>query len=165
MKVIEMEMQNWKIKFNWIKAHTGHKGNELADQLAKEAATNGDIDECYKRVPKSTVISELSDLSVTKWQREWDHKTKGAITKSFFPKIADRLKLKINVTPNFTTMVTEHGNIKSYLHKYKILVCMYCLSMYVCVLYVHVCIMYVCTVYIQGVPGGMCQTSAGCSLC
>ena len=40
--------------------------------------------------------------------------------KLFFPKITDRLKLKINVTPNFTTMVTGHGNIKSYLFKYKI---------------------------------------------
>jgi hypothetical protein len=29
--------------------------------------------------------------------------------------------LKINVSPDFTTMVTGHGNIKSYLHKYKIL--------------------------------------------
>jgi hypothetical protein len=29
--------------------------------------------------------------------------------------------LKINVTPNFTTVVTGHGNIKSYLYKYKIL--------------------------------------------
>jgi len=31
------------------------------------------------------------------------------------------LKKKINATPNFTTMVTGHGNIKSHLHKYKIL--------------------------------------------
>ena len=67
--------------------------NEMAGQLAKEAATNGDIDKFYKRIPKSTVISDLSDLSVTKWQSEWDHTTKGAITKSFFPKIADRLKM------------------------------------------------------------------------
>jgi ribonuclease HI len=42
-KVIEMEKQNWKTEFNWIKAHAGHHGNELADQLAKEAATNRDI--------------------------------------------------------------------------------------------------------------------------
>jgi len=70
MKVIEMEMQNWKIEFDWIKAHAGHQGNELAYQLVKEAATNGDIDEYCKRIPKSTVISELSDLSLTKWQSE-----------------------------------------------------------------------------------------------
>jgi len=52
---------------------------------------------------------------------EWDCKTKSAITKLYFPKIADRLKLKINVTPNFTTLVTGHGNIRSYLYKYKII--------------------------------------------
>jgi len=121
MKVIEMEMQNWKIQFNWIKAHAGHQGNELADRLSKEAAINGDLDECYKRIPKSIVINELRDFSVTKWQSEWDHTTKSAITKSFFPKIADRLKIKTNVTPNFSTMVRRHGNIKSYLHKYKTL--------------------------------------------
>jgi len=43
------------------------------------------------------------------------------MTKTFFPKIVDRLKLKINVTPNFTTIVTGHGNTKPYLHKYKIM--------------------------------------------
>jgi hypothetical protein len=41
--------------------------------------------------------------------------------KPFFLSIAERLKLKINVTPNFTIIVTGHGNIKSYLHEYKIL--------------------------------------------
>jgi hypothetical protein len=121
MKEIEMESQNWKIEFNWIKAHAGHHGNELADQLAKEAATSRDINVCYKRTPKITVLRELNELSLTKWQSEWDNTTKGTITKSFFPKIVDRLKLKINITPNFTTMVTAHGNIKSYLYKYKIL--------------------------------------------
>jgi len=121
MNVIDMEMQNLKIEFKWIKTHAGHQGNELADQLAKEAAINGDLDECYKRIPKSIVIIELSDLGVTKWKSELDHTTKGAITKSFFAKITDRLKMKISVTPNFTTMVRGHSNIKSYRHKYKIL--------------------------------------------
>jgi hypothetical protein len=67
------------------------------------------------------VLSEISEHSVTKWQGEWDQTTKCAITKSFFPKIEDSLKLKINITSNFTTKVTGHGNIKSYLHKYGIL--------------------------------------------
>jgi len=98
-----MENQDWKIEITWIKAHAGHCRNELADQTAKEAAANRDIG-CYKRNPKNRVIRKLSDNSVTKWQVEWDNTTKGAITKSFFPKIIERLKLKINVIPNFTTM-------------------------------------------------------------
>jgi ribonuclease HI len=68
-KVIEMELQNWKIEFHWIKAHVGHHGNELADQTAKEAASSRDINVCYNRIPKSTVLRELNDLSVIKWQK------------------------------------------------------------------------------------------------
>jgi len=100
--------QNWKIEFNWIKAHAG---NELADELAKEAATNRDIKKCYDRIPKSAVKSELSETSETKWHIEWDLTAKGVTTKLYFPKVADRLKLKIRVTPNLTMMVTGHGNI------------------------------------------------------
>jgi len=40
--------------------------------------------------------------------------------KLYFPEVTDGLKLKINVAPNLTMMVTGHGNIKSYLYKYKI---------------------------------------------
>jgi len=43
------------------------------------------------------------------------------VIKSFFPKITDRLKLKISATPNFTAIVTGHGNIRTYLYKYKII--------------------------------------------
>jgi len=41
--------------------------------------------------------------------------------KIFFPKIEDRLKFGLNATPNFTAIVTGHGNIKLYLYKYKII--------------------------------------------
>jgi len=109
------------MEFNWIKAHAGHQRNEQADELAKEAATNSDIKVCYDRTPKSAVKSELSENSETKWQIEWDRTTKDVTTKLYFPKVADRLKLKISVTSNFTMMVTGHGNIKSYLYKYKII--------------------------------------------
>ena len=115
-----MGNQNWKIKFNWIKAHAGHHGNELADQTAREASINSDINECYTRIPKSAVRRELRDYSATEWQSEWDITTKGVFTKLFFSNVTDRLKLKINVTPHFTTMETGLGNIKSYLLKYKI---------------------------------------------
>jgi hypothetical protein len=36
--------------------------------------------ECYNKVPKSVVRSELGEKSVEKWQRDWDQTTKGQIT-------------------------------------------------------------------------------------
>jgi len=67
------------------------------------------------------VRSELNEQSVKEWQNEWERSSKGVITKSFFPKIADRLKLRIIITPNFTTIVNGHGNMKTCLYKYKII--------------------------------------------
>jgi len=69
---------------------------------------------------KSVVKSELETTSVAKWQREWDLTTKGQITKAYFPVVAQRLNMKINLTRNFTTMVTDNGNINSYMYRFKI---------------------------------------------
>jgi len=63
----------------------------MADQQAKEAARNKNIEECHIKIPMSVVMSEKKEGSVKWWQREWTEKTKGAITKAFFPKIEDRL--------------------------------------------------------------------------
>jgi ribonuclease HI len=119
-KFIELEQGEWEVEIGWIKAHVGHRENLLADPLAKEAASSRTIDECYNRIPKSAVLCELNEQSVSQWQNEWERSSKVAITKSFFPKIVDRLKLKINATPNFTAIVNGHGNFKTYLYNYKI---------------------------------------------
>jgi large subunit ribosomal protein L7Ae len=59
-------------------------------------------------------------MLTAKWQREWDQSSKGQIAKQYFPDIAARLNMKLNLTHNFTLMVTGHGNINSYLHRFKI---------------------------------------------
>ena len=74
------------MEFRWTKAHAGHRGNEMADQRAKESARNKNIEECYIKIPKSVVMSEQKEQNVKWWQREWTETTKGAITKAFFPK-------------------------------------------------------------------------------
>jgi len=44
-----------------MKAHAGHRGNEMADQKAKEAARNKNIEECYIKIQKSVVINEKNN--------------------------------------------------------------------------------------------------------
>ena len=105
-EVMDMERDEWKVEFTWVEAHAGQRGNELADRLAKEASSSKDVEECYNRIPKSTVTGELKEHCLKQWQNKWETTTKGATTKSFFPNIEDRLQLRINPTPNFTAIVT-----------------------------------------------------------
>jgi hypothetical protein len=116
-----LETREWKIRFRWVKAHAGTSGNELADKLAKEASGKTDLLISYNRVPKCIIKRDIEYTSVEIWQREWDTTTKGRITKDYFPKVVERLHTKIHLTQNFTKMVTGHGNIKSYLYRFKII--------------------------------------------
>jgi hypothetical protein len=56
-----MEQHEWKVDFSCIKALVGQRGNELADRLRKETSRSEKIEECYNRVPKSTISSELKE--------------------------------------------------------------------------------------------------------
>jgi len=54
-----MEQHEWSLEFTWIKAQAGHRGNETADQLAKEAAHNKNIEVRYKKILKSAILIEV----------------------------------------------------------------------------------------------------------
>jgi len=58
-------------------------------------------------------------LCLELWQIEWNTTTKGGTTKSFYHNIEHRLTLKISPTPTFTSIVTGHEIINSYLHRFK----------------------------------------------
>jgi hypothetical protein len=77
--------QNWLIHFRWVKAHTGNKGHEPADQLAKEAVEDdGELNIVYKRIPITTVATDLDKEGLAKWQRQWESTDKGTLCRSLF---------------------------------------------------------------------------------
>ena len=80
-----------------MKAYDNNLLNELADLLAKEAASDNSLQTSYNKHPKSAVTSELKCLGIQKWQSEWDNTNNGALIKTFFPTIKDRLTKQIQM--------------------------------------------------------------------
>ena len=97
----------------------GNHGNEIADNLAKEATKNKEI--MYNKIPKSQIVQQVKQQNIERWQTQWEQTTKGSTTKQFFPNIKERLKKRLKLTPNFTATVTAHGKTKAYLNRFKII--------------------------------------------
>jgi len=116
--VRSLEKDNWSIHFTWVKAHD-NLGNELADQLAKNAASTRDRETAYSRIPKSAVIKVIQEKGELQWQQEWNFSTKGETTKSFFPNIGERKSKRLQMGINLSTTVTGHGPLRSYYHRFK----------------------------------------------
>jgi len=68
------------VLFNWVKAHVGMQGNEMADRLAKMAATDDIGELVYDKIQRETTITEGKVNEVTKWQEQWTSSTSSACT-------------------------------------------------------------------------------------
>jgi hypothetical protein len=83
-----------------VNAHTGIEGNEVADSLALEAAqVEGDKVYVYDRIPLSTIAYTIKEEGLKKWQTQWERAEKGAICRSFFLNVKQRLDIRIPITP------------------------------------------------------------------
>jgi ribonuclease HI len=60
-EIRRLENDNWTIHFTWVKAYNDNFGNELADQLAKEAASSSEAETACNKIPKSAVAKELKE--------------------------------------------------------------------------------------------------------
>jgi ribonuclease HI len=56
-----LESTNWYIEFAWVKARVGIYGNEIADRLAKAAASSMELEITYNRTPKSTLYRDIEE--------------------------------------------------------------------------------------------------------
>jgi hypothetical protein len=66
------------------------------------------------------VTSKLKEKGVKVWQSEWDTSNKGELTKTFFPIVIDRISKRLQMCINLSTIVTGHGKLRSYFHRFKI---------------------------------------------
>ena len=118
-EIKRLEDLQWTVFFNWVKARVGIQGNEMADRLAKKAATEDIGEIIYDKIPREITIAEGKEKGLTKWQEQWVSSTKGSVSKLFFPHIKERMKTRIPISSEFTAMVTGHGLTRSYLHRFK----------------------------------------------
>jgi len=60
------------VSFRWSKAHSDNFGNEMADRLAKEAASNEDIPIVFDRNPKTNIYRELEKKPHWNGKKNWN---------------------------------------------------------------------------------------------
>jgi len=81
---------------------------------------NENLNFVFDRIPITSVVSEINRKVLEQWQQQWKNTAKGAVCRSFFPRLEPRLKMKMPITPEFTELVTGHGKTKSYLYRFKL---------------------------------------------
>ncbi|XP_035232835.1 uncharacterized protein LOC118204638 [Stegodyphus dumicola] len=104
-------------RIEWTKAHVGNRGNEQADQLAKEAARNINAEHITIPWPVSYLKKSLKHKAKSVWQEEWDTGETGRRAHYHVPTVdSDRLI----VHAQMVRYITGHGPFPVYYEKHGI---------------------------------------------
>ena len=77
------------VSFNWTPGHASIKGNEIADQLAKEAET---LELNTQVFTKQDIRKAARDVVMKKWQVRWDSSNSGRHYYRFHKVVKDKVK-------------------------------------------------------------------------
>ena len=94
-EIKRLEDLRWTVFCYWVKAHVGIQRNEMADRLAKKAATYDKGEIMYDKIPRETIVAEGKGNRITKYQEQWTSDTNGEVSKLFFPYVKERMKTMI----------------------------------------------------------------------
>ena len=70
--LVTLKEKNTKIRFCWVPAHCGIKGNEFADKIAKEATKYSK--NCKNPILFSDIKAFIKNEAIKKWQHNWNSK-------------------------------------------------------------------------------------------
>ncbi|XP_072946685.1 uncharacterized protein [Epargyreus clarus] len=110
-----------KLNLFWVKAHNGVEGNERADSLAKDAALRPQGEVSYDRCPVSYAKRQLRLNTLDEWNRRYQSGTTAGITRMFLPCALEAYRIVRKLRPFGiqTQVLTGHGGLSEYLHRFK----------------------------------------------
>lgn len=95
--------------------------------MAKQAIVSHNRIE-FDSIPMSCVTKSIIDRNLFLWDERWEHISTGTGTKRFFPSIQDQITIdrEFKFHFKFTQILTNHGNLNSYLKRFGIIDQDYC---------------------------------------
>jgi ribonuclease HI len=119
----ELQISGHDVALSWVPAHTGIPGNEIADEMAKNATINGTtstqppIPNDFRKLTKHHMMQ--------KWTNKWKNCDTGRLTHSIFQEFAVKpwfheCQEDRRVVTTISRIITGHCSVKSHLQRFNI---------------------------------------------